>query len=79
MKKPEMIIDLSGPEGNIYVILAKASDILHKQHRINDFNELRDKVYASHSHGEALKNVIEYINIIDTSENNLLEKYLKSA
>lgn len=45
MQRPKLYIDITGPDGNIYFILAKVSNIMKKKRRINDFNELRDTVY----------------------------------
>jgi len=79
INKPKMEIDISGPDGNIYVILGKASQIMRKLRRINDFNELRDKVFASHSYSEALNHVNEYITLIDTSDKQILKKAMRGA
>ena len=45
MKREKLFIDITGPDGNIYFILAKVQMIMKKQRRIKDFNELKEKIY----------------------------------
>lgn len=54
-----------GQSGNIYHILSLVQRELRKQRRINDFNELRDKVFNSKSYDEALSHIREYVDLID--------------
>ncbi len=63
--KPRVDFDSKGPSGNIYHILAMARHSLEKQHRIADYNTLRDKVCNSTSYQDALKIISEYIDLID--------------
>ena len=55
----------SGESGNIYAILAKISAYMLKQKRIPEFNELRDRVYASGSYESALGILREEVDLID--------------
>ncbi len=75
MQRPKLYIDITGPDGNIYFILAKVSNILKKKRRINDFNELRDTVYKG-SYYQALYNINKIIELIDTSREQILESYI---
>lgn len=59
-----------GQSGNIYYILGMVQRELRKQRRINDFNELRDKVYNSKSYDEALSVIREYVDLIDLDYKN---------
>lgn len=54
-----------GPSGNIYFVLGLVQRELRKQRRINDFNELRDKVLNSKSYDEALSHIREYVDLVD--------------
>ena len=65
MKKPIVRFQSTGPSGNIYYILGAARDALRKQSRINDYNEMRDKVLSSESYREALIHIREYVDLID--------------
>ena len=43
-KKPLVYIDIDGPDGNVLFMLGKVREALRKERRINDYNELREKV-----------------------------------
>lgn len=60
--------DPQGPSGNIYAILGQCQQELRKRHRITDFNNLREAVFASGSYDEALKNVRQYVTLIERAE-----------
>ena len=64
-KKPKVEFRSGGESGNIYWILSGVRDALRKQRRINDYNELRDKVLASGSYAEAISHIRERIDLID--------------
>lgn len=66
MKKPIVTIKSSGPEGNIYWILAAAREALKKQHRIIDYNNLYEAVTTSKSYADALVEVRKYVDLIDS-------------
>ena len=63
--KPTVNFDSSGPSGNIYAILGRCRDALHKERRINDHNTMRDRVLSSGSYEEALGIIREYVVLID--------------
>ena len=63
--KPVVYFNSRGPSGNIFCILGMVQRELRKKRRINDFNELRDKVTNSHSYKEALSIIREYVDLID--------------
>lgn len=75
MQRPKLYIDITGPDGNIYFILAKVSNILKERRRTNDSNELRDTVYKG-SYYQALYNINKIIELIDTSREQILESYI---
>lgn len=51
--------------GNIFWILAAVRDVLQKQRRITEFNDLRDRVFASGSYQEALGHIGKLVTLID--------------
>lgn len=51
--------------GNIFVILSLVRRELQKQHRITDYNNLRDRVTSSGSYEEALAIIRETVSLID--------------
>lgn len=63
--KSAVCFESKGVSGNIFYILGMVQKELRKQRRINDFNELRDRVYNSHSYKEALSIIREYVDLID--------------
>ena len=64
-KKKAIHFKSQGESGNIYAILAKVSSFMLKQKRIPEFNELRDRVYASGSYESALSILREEVDLID--------------
>ena len=64
-KKKAIHFKSGGESGNIYAILAKVSAFMLKQKRIPEFNELRDRVYASGSYESALGILREEVDLID--------------
>lgn len=65
MDKPTIHFHSRGESGNIYWILGAVRQALRKQRRIIDYNNLRDRVTASHSYDEALAIIREYVDLID--------------
>ena len=51
--------------GNIFWILASVRDVLQKQRRITDYNDLRDRVMNSGSYREALEHIGQYVTLVD--------------
>ena len=68
MPKDKVVFDKNGESGNIYAILGQAQLILRKERRINDFNEMRDRVYESHSYEDALNVIGKYVELEDISK-----------
>lgn len=79
MERPKLEIDISGPDGNIYVIMGKVMQILRKQRRITDWNNLRDAITSSKSYANALKEVNKVVELIDLSDDKILDRYLKEG
>lgn len=68
MRKPIVIYDSQGPQGNIYYILGLVQQALKAERRYTDFNNLRDRVFEARSYEEALTIINETITLIDTSK-----------
>lgn len=51
--------------GNIYEILARVSRVLYKAGRINEYNSIRDGVYACRDYNGALAVIRESVELID--------------
>ena len=79
MEKPILEIDISGPDGNIYFIMAKVMQILRKQRRYTDWNNLRDAITSSKSYANALREIKKVVELVDISAEGLLDKYLKEG
>jgi len=79
MEKPVLEIDISGPDGNIYVIMGMVMQILRKQRRYTDWNNLRDAITSSKSYANALREINKVVELIDISADGVLEKYLKEG
>ena len=63
-KKPIVEYDPPGQSGNIYWILAAVSNVMRKQNRIIDYNNLRDRVFEAQSYDEALEIIGEEVTLI---------------
>ena len=68
MNKPIVKYESNGPSGNIYDILGKCSLVMKKVNRINEFNDMRDRVFVSKSYIDALTEIRKEIDLIDLSE-----------
>ena len=79
MEKPVLEIVISGPDGNIYVIMGMVMQILRKQRRYTDWNNLRDAITSSKSYANALREINKVVELIDISADGVLEKYLKEG
>lgn len=64
MEKPVIAYERRGPSGNIFFILAMCQKELKRQRRINDYNEMWEKVQKSGSYDEALKIIGEVVELI---------------
>ena len=65
MNKPRVEFHSRGPEGNIYFILGKTRDILRRNRRINDYNDLWERVQKSKSYPAALAEIRKTVDLID--------------
>lgn len=63
MNKPIVKFNRSKETGNIFYILSKVRVELQKQRRINDFNELWDRMQGSKSYDEALGFIRQYVDL----------------
>ena len=62
-QKPVIEYDPSGHTGNIYWILGEVSQLMRKQRRYTDFNNLRDRVFEAQSYDEALQIIGEEVTL----------------
>lgn len=65
MKRPTVRFTSRGPSGNIFHILALVRQVLLKQRRITDYNNLRDRVTSSGSYAAALAEIRRDVDLID--------------
>lgn len=66
MTKPEVHFQSRHESGNIYALLGLVRWQLRKQHRITDYNNLRDRVLnEARSYDEALGMIREIVDLID--------------
>ena len=77
-KKPIVYIDIDGPDGNVLFMLSKIKDALRKERRINDYNELRDKVLQSR-YPQGIYQMSELVEFIDISESQTLKEKIKKG
>lgn len=63
--RAEYHFDSGKESGNIYHILGAVSNFMRKQRRINEWNDLSQRVLNSHSYEEALKIIREYVDLVD--------------
>ncbi len=73
IKKKEIHYDSSGPEGNIYFILAKVKLAFEREGKLAEFEELANRVYSSGSYEEAIQIINEYVSLIDTKPKSEVE------
>lgn len=77
-KKPIVYIDIDGPDGNVLFMLSKVKDALRKERRINDYNELRDKVLQSR-YPQGIYQMSELVEFIDISDSQTLAEKIKQG
>jgi len=65
MKRAEIHFQSCHASGNIYWILGAVRMQMQKEHRINDYNEMWERVQNSWSYPDALAVIREYVNLID--------------
>ena len=67
MTKPILKYNSQGEDGNIFFILGKVSQLLKKERRYTDFNNLRDEVLSAGSYAEALAIIGKVVTLVDIS------------
>lgn len=65
MERPTIIYDSRGETGNIYYLIGQLQQIMRKQRRYTDFNDLRDRIFESGSYEEALAIIGEEVELVD--------------
>ena len=65
MNKPEIHFRSHSQSGNIFYILGLVRNALQKQHRITDYNNLRDQVFTTGSYKESLEVIRKTVTLID--------------
>lgn len=65
MNKPRVEFHSRGPEGNIYFILGKTRDILRRNRRISDYNDMWERVQNCGSYTAALDEIRKTVELID--------------
>ena len=68
MKKPVLIYNSRGPEGNVFWILGQAQRLMKRNGRIAEWKELWERVQSAGSYSEALKLIGEEVTLIDTAK-----------
>lgn len=65
MERPTIIYDSRGETGNIYYLIGQLQQIMRKQRRYTDFNDLRDRIFESCSYEDALAIIGEEVELVD--------------
>lgn len=65
MNDKVIYFDSTGESGNIFYILGQVQKVYHKQRRVTEFNDLRDKVFSAKSYEQALNIIRQHITLID--------------
>jgi hypothetical protein len=61
--KPECILELTGPGGNVFVIIGKVSETLKKAGLYDQAAEFTQKAFKSKSYEAVLTLVEEYVEV----------------
>lgn len=64
-EKQVLIYDSHGPDGNIFAILDRVGNVLRKEGRTSEYNELWNRVNQCESYNDALKVIDEYVTLVD--------------
>lgn len=67
MKKPTLVLDLSGHDGNVFIVIGKAINVLKSNGMEREAGELSQRYHQVHSYHEVVKIVREYVDLIDSS------------
>ncbi len=70
INKRELAYDSDGEDGNIFFYLAKAKEILEGQGKDDEFEKLKEKVYSVNSYDEAIKKIIDTLQLSNIKQNN---------
>jgi len=65
LRKPSIEIDIDGPDGNIFAIMALANKAMRAEDMLTDGKAMYYKVTKCLSYAEALDAVREYVDIIE--------------
>jgi len=73
-ERPELHFQSRHESGNTLYILTMVRDVLRKQRRYTDYNNLRDAVLNAGSYEEALHLMNEHVRLIDDDGLYVLQK-----
>ena len=65
MKKGKVEFHSRGQSGNIYYIIGAVREVMKKQSRILEYNDMWDEVQNAKSYQEALKIIAEHVELVD--------------
>ena len=65
MKKGRVEFHSRGQSGNIYYIIGATREVMKKQRRILEYNDMWDEVQNAHSYPEALKIIAKHVELVD--------------
>ena len=68
MSKPTIYFSKEAESGNIFYLLGMVQKAMRKQNRLDAFNSLRDRVFASGSYEEALRILCEEADLVCIDE-----------
>ena len=68
MKKPVLIYDRRGPEGNIFWLLGQAQRLMKRNGRIAEWKTIWERVQSAGSYEEALAIIGEEVTLRDTAK-----------
>ena len=68
MSKPTIYFSKEAESGNIFYLLGMVQKAMRKQNRLDAFNSLRDRVFASGSYEEALRVLREEADLVCIDE-----------
>lgn len=63
MAKTEVVVKLSGEDGNIFAILARVGSALRQAGHKDLVSEMNDEVFATNDYHEALAKVMKYVEV----------------
>lgn len=61
--KAQLQIDLNGSDGDIFVVIGRAAEILKQNEQRDKANEMKNRVIKQKSYDDALKVINEYVEI----------------